>query len=263
MTVLRVAWCLLILAWTNTRLQAETVRVYAAVSLIGSMKQTERIFEEDYDVEVGMSFAASSTLARQIERGAPADVFISANPAWMDYLESRGLIHPDTRTDLLGNSLAVVVPRGEGFRIEWEKGFDFASEFEGPLALADPDLVPAGIYAKQALVRLGWWAALKGRLAVCQNVRSALAFVEQGACAAGVVYATDAVSSDRVEALAVFPTGMHDEIVYAAAIVKGGGRAITRRFLDFLESEAARDVFREDGFRIPGSLREIEQQGRD
>lgn len=263
MTVFRLAWCLLILGWTNTGLQAETVRVYAAVSLIGSMKQIERIFEEESDIDVRMSFAASSTLARQIERGAPADVFISANTAWMDYLASRGLIHPDTRTDLLGNSLAVVVPIGEGFRIEWEKGFDFASAFEGPLALADPDLVPAGIYAKQALVRLGWWADLKGRLAVCQNVRSALAFVEQGACAAGVVYATDAVSSARVEALTVFPSGTHDEIVYAAAVVKGLDGANSRRFLDFLKSTAACEVFREDGFGIPVSGRKIEQQGQD
>ncbi len=255
--------CLFLLGWTNTRLQAETVRVYAAVSLIGSMKQIERIFEEESDIEVSMSFAASSTLARQIGRGAPADVFISANPAWMDYLESQGLIHTDTRTDLLGNSLAVVVPLGEGFQIEWEKRFDFAAAFEGPLALADPELVPAGIYAKQALIRLGWWADLKGRLAVCQNVRSALAFVEQGACAAGVVYATDAVSSARVEPLAVFPTGMHDVIVYAAAVLKGRDVANSRRFLDFLKSAAACDVFREDGFRIPVSLREIEQHGRD
>jgi len=263
MTVYRLAWCLFILGWTHTRLQAETVRVYAAASLTGPMKRIERTFEAENDIEVRTSFAASSTLARQIEQGAPAEVYISANPAWMDYLVSRELIHPGTRTDLLGNSLVVVVPRGEGFHIEWEKEFDIATAFEGPLAVADPDHVPAGIYAKQALVRLGWWADLKGRLAVGQNVRSALAFVEQGACAAGVVYATDAASSARVEALAVFPSGTHDEIVYAIAIVRDRDGADIRRFVEFVKSAPAFGLFREDGFRLPPAKGRLERPLRD
>ncbi|MDE2998917.1 MAG: molybdate ABC transporter substrate-binding protein [Gemmatimonadota bacterium] len=251
MTVFRLAWCLFISGWMNTALQAEPVRVYAAASLIGSMKRIEAMFERETDLEIRYSFAASSTLARQIERGAPADVYVSANPWWMDYLETRGLIRPDTRTDLLGNSLAVVVPRGERFHIEWEQKFDIASAFEGPLAVADPELVPAGIYAKQAFMRLGWWVDLNGRLAVGQDVRAALAFVEQGACAAGVVYATDAASSNRVEVLAMFPAETHDEIVYPVAIVKGRDSVNTRRFVDFLKSAPALGVFREQGFRIP------------
>ena len=112
MTVFHLAWCLVLLSWMNTRLQAESVRVYAAVSLIGSMKQIERIFEKENNVEIRFSFGASSTLARQIEWGAPAEVYFSANPVWMDYLDSRGLIHPDSRIDLLGNTLVVVAPRG-------------------------------------------------------------------------------------------------------------------------------------------------------
>ncbi len=263
MTVFRLAWCLVLLVWMNSRLQAESVRVYAAVSLIGSMKRIERIFEKENEVDIRFSFAASSTLARQIERGAPAEVYISANPAWMDYLELRGLIHPYTRTDLLGNALVVVAPRGKGFDVVCEKEFDFAAAFEGPLAVADPDLVPAGIYAKQALVSLGWWADLSSRLAAGQDVRSALAFVEQGACAAGVVYATDAASSDRVEALAVFPAETHEAIVYAVAIVMGRDDANTRRFMDFLKSGPALDVFIGDGFRVPASRRKIERPGRN
>ena len=263
MTVCRLTWCMVLLGCMNARLQAEPVRVYAAVSLIGSLKQIEGIFEKEYEIEVRTSFAASSTLARQIELGAPAEVYISANPAWMDYLEARGLIHPDTKTDLLGNALVAVAPRGEGFHIEWESGFDLASAFEGPLALADPDHVPAGIYAKQALVRLGWWKDLKERLVVAGNVRSALAFVEQGACAAGVVYATDAASSARVEALGVFPSGTHDGIVYAAAIVKGRNGPNTRRFLDFLESAAAHDVFKGCGFRVPLPMGSTDRPERD
>lgn len=263
MTVTRLAWCLVILGWMSSRLQAEPVRVYAAVSLIGSLKQIEGMFERESDVEVRFSFAASSTLARQIERGAPAGVFISANPAWMDYLESRGLIHPDSRTDLLGNALVVVTPAGEGFDVKWEQAFDFAGAFEGPLAIADPDLVPAGIYARQALVNLGWWTDLSRRLAVGQDVRSALAFVEQGACAAGIVYATDAASSDRVDALGVLPSGTHDEIVYAVAIVKGRVTVTTRRFVDFLKSEQAHDVFTGDGFRVPVFRRNHDQSDRD
>ena len=250
MTVFRLAWCLVIFGWLNTRLQAEPVRVYAAVSLVGSMKQIERIFEKEHNVEIRFSFAASSTLARQIERGAPAEVYFSANPVWMDYLDSRGQIHPYSRVDLLGNTLVVAAPRGEGFNVVCEKGFDFAAAFDGPLALADPDLVPAGIYAKQALVRLGWWEDLSGRLAIGQDARSTLAFVERGACAAGVVYATDAASSDRVDALAVFPAGSHDAIVYSAAIVHGRDGVNTRRFMDFLKSTPASEVFRSDGFQV-------------
>ncbi|MDE2888058.1 MAG: molybdate ABC transporter substrate-binding protein [Gemmatimonadota bacterium] len=253
MTVFRLTLCLFILGSTHTRLLGEPVRVYAAASLIGSMKRIEGIFERETGLEIRYSFAASSTLARQIERGAPAGVYISANPAWMDYLETRGLIRPDTRTDLLGNSLVVVVPGGEGFPIEWEKGFDFAAAFEGPLAVADPELVPAGIYAKQAFVRLGWWGNLKGRLAVGQDVRAALAFVEQGACAAGIVYATDAASSDGVDVLAVFPADTHGAIVYPVAIVKGRDSANTRRFVDFLKSAPALGQFRTYGFRVPYS----------
>ncbi len=263
MTVFHLAWCLVILSWMNTRLQAESVRVYAAVSLIGSMKQIERIFEKENNVEIRFSFGASSTLARQIEWGAPAEVYFSANPVWMDYLDSRGLIHPDSRIDLLGNTLVVVAPRGEGFNVVCEKGFDFAAAFDGPLAVADPDLVPAGIYAKQALVRLGWWADLNGRMAIGQDVRSALAFVERGACAAGVVYATDAASSDRVEALAVFPDETHEAIVYTAAIVKGRSGANARRLMDFLKSTPASEIFREDGFQVPASRRKTERPGRD
>ncbi len=251
MTLFRLTWCMCILGSANTPLQAEPVRVYAAASLIGSLKRIEGIFERQTDLEILYSFAASSTLARQIERGAPADVYISANPAWMDYLETRGLIRPDTRTELLGNSLVIVAPGGEGFHIEWEEGFGFAAAFEGPLAVADPELVPAGIYAKQALVRLGWWGNLNGRVAVGQDVRAALAFVEQGACAAGIVYATDAASSSRVDVLAAFPAETHDAIVYPVAIVKGRDRANTRRFVDFLKSAPALGVFRENGFLVP------------
>ncbi len=251
MTAFRLAWCLCILGSANTRLHAEPVRVYAAASLIGSLKRIEEIFERESDLEIRYSFAASSTLARQIERGAPADVYISANPAWMAYLETRGLIRRDTRTDLLGNSLVIVAPGGEGFPIEWEKNFGFAAAFEGPLAVADPELVPAGIYAKQALVRLGWWGKLRDRVAVAQDVRAALAFVEQGACAAGIVYATDAASSDGVDVLAAFPAETHDAIVYPVAIVNGRDSANTRRFVDFLKSAPALGVFREDGFLVP------------
>ena len=258
MKALRLAWCIVILGWMNTPLQAEPVRVYAAISLMGSMKRIERMFEEATGVEVRFSFAASSTLARQIERGAPAGVYLSANPVWMDYLESRGLIRPESRTDLLGNALAVVAPEGEGFDVKWEHGFDFAGAFEGPLAVADPDLVPAGIYAKQALAHLGWWVDLSKRLAVGQDVRSALAFVEQGACAAGIVYATDAASSERVDVLAVFPAGTHDEIVYVVAIVEGRVTGTTLNFVDFLKSDRALDVFESDGFRVSVSRRELD-----
>lgn len=244
----RVVFLLMALAVFPVCLQAEAVRVYAAASLTSVLQDIVEAFEGE--VEVKLSFAGSSTLARQIAHGAPADVYLSANPVWMDYLEHRELIEPETRIDLLGNVLVVVAPVGEVFCVVPRKAFDFTGAFEGRLALADPSHVPAGMYAKQALEWLGWWEGVKGRLAVGHDVRAALVFVERGACPAGVVYATDAAVSSKVGVLARLPGASHDPIVYPVAIVKGRGNERTVRFVKALRSDRSRTIFQRYGFVV-------------
>jgi molybdate transport system substrate-binding protein len=228
---------------------ADVVRVFAAASLNNALQEAADDFENEYGIEVRLSFASSSTLARQIELGAPADVFISANPSWMNYLQKRQLVVDSSRVDLLGNSLVVVAPTGEELSVEvWEE--ELSTQFDGRLAIADPDHVPAGIYAKQAMVWLGWWNGVEDRLAVAADVRAALVFVERGACQIGIVYATDAMASKRIRVLSFLPKTSHDPIVYPAAVIKGGsGRAL--ELLAFLQSKAAFEVFRSYGFAIP------------
>ncbi len=246
----RVVFLLLALFVFPACLQAEAVRVYAAASLTNALQDIAREFEGEGDVEVKLSFAGSSTLARQIAHGAPADVYLSANPVWMDYLEHRELFEPETRIDLLGNVLVVVAPKGEAFCVTPQKAFDFAGAFEGRLALADPSHVPAGMYAKQALEWLGWWESLKGRLVVGHDVRTALIYVERGACPAGVVYATDAAVSSKVGVLARLPTESHDPIVYSVVIVKGRRNERTVRFMKVLRSDTSSTIFQRYGFVV-------------
>ncbi|MEW6750494.1 MAG: molybdate ABC transporter substrate-binding protein [Candidatus Latescibacterota bacterium] len=230
--------------------QAEEVMLYAAASLGGALEAVARGPAAARGVELRCSLAASSTLALQIEEGAPADLFFSASVEWMDYLQERGLLAPGTRADLLGNSLVVVAPRGEGLRVSVEPGFDLAGAFAGHLALADPEHVPAGRYARQALQRLGWWAGLAGRVAPAPDARAALTYVERGECAAGVVYATDAAASRRVDVLAALPDTLHAPIVYPLAMLRGRDTPAVRRALEVLWGEAAAAVFARHGFRV-------------
>ncbi len=232
--------------------------VYAAASLTHALEDLANEQRARAGVEIRVSYASSSTLAKQIGNGAPADVYISASVQWMDYLEHRGLLEAGTRHDLVSNALVVVAPAGEGFRVVPQRGFDFARAFEDRLALGDPSHVPAGIYARQALIWLGWWAPLSGRLAPAMDVRGALAYVERGACAAGVVYATDATISSKVEVLAALPAASHDPIVYPVAVVKGRLREEVRRLMVFLASDEAGGFFRRYGFVV---LRATEADG--
>lgn len=228
--------------------QRDTVMVFAAVSLTDALQELARQFGKAEQVEMKLSFGSSSTLVKQIAQGAPADVFFSANPEWMSYLDSLGMIEKDTRTDLLGNALVMVAPKGEGFAVAPHRGFDFAGAFKGRLALADPDHVPAGLYARQALQWLGWWESLRGRLIPAADARSALAYVERGECAAGIVYATDVRASTGVEILAVLPAESHAPIVYPVAAIKGPRSATACRLLGLLQSAQAGAVFQQYGF---------------
>ena len=229
----------------------EFLHVYAAASLGDVLHEVGGKFEDDRAIKLLFSFASSSTLARQIEEGAPADVYISANPTWMDYLHERRLIVERTRMDLLGNDLVVVAPvdevRGDGVHDR----MGMLAHLDGRLALADPDHVPAGMYAKQSLVWFGWWEALRSRLALGSDVRAALAYVERGACPLGIVYGTDARASRHVQIVGVLPGESHDPIVYPAAALKGKFK-LAVAFLDYLRSKAAMDVFETHGFTTFG-----------
>jgi molybdate transport system substrate-binding protein len=228
--------------------RAESVTVYAAASLSSVLQELSTMAEKQ---TMRFSFGSSSTLAKQIAQGAPADVYFSANVSWMDFLAKENLIEPDTRVDLLGNALVIVAPKGEGFIVESRADFDFAGAFKGRLAVGDPSHVPAGIYAKEALEKLGWWAALKDRLASAEDVRGALMLVARGECAAGIVYATDAVVNKDVDVIATLPDSLLKEpVVYPVAVVKGRRTPEVDAAMRFLLSAEAAAVFRRYGFRV-------------
>lgn len=227
----------------------DKVTVYAAASLSNAITEVSAYYEKEHTANVVHSFAASSTLAKQIEHGAPADVYISADNKWMDYLQDKKLIKTESRKALLGNSLVLIAPKGRGFQVKFDKTFDLSKAFDGRLCTGDIDSVPAGIYAKQSLTHLNWWNGIKTRIVGAQDVRAALVFVERGECAAGIVYATDAKISDKVEVIGTFPEDSHVPIVYPVALVASSKLTGTGYF-DFLQSATALEVFKKYGFNL-------------
>lgn len=234
---------------SSTALHAEqTVRVFAAASLTNALNDIGLAWQKAGHPKPSLAYAASSALAKQIEAGAPADVFASADLAWMDYLDQRGWIVDGTRVNLLGNDLVLIVPKGKSFPLQMKADFDIASAFDGKVCTGEPGVVPVGIYAKQSLESLGWWPALQGRIVGTDDARTALAFVERGECPLGIVYTTDARISDKVEILARFPESSHKPIVYPFAAVKNA-RPGTRAFLQFVRtSPVAAGIFERYGF---------------
>ncbi|HHW76056.1 MAG TPA: molybdate ABC transporter substrate-binding protein [Xanthomonadaceae bacterium] len=226
----------------------DRITVFAAASTTNAIQDLAALYEKEKGIEVVTSFAAASALAKQIEQGAPADVFISADLKWMDYLDGKDRIVKASRRNLLGNRLVLVAPKGQAFPVKLEKSFDLPGAFQGRWCSCGPD-VPIGQYSRQALTALGWWAALEPRLAAAPDVRSALAFVERGECAVGIVYETDAKTSGKVEALGVFPADTHAPVLYPVALVQGAKPA-AQGFLDFLSTPAAAQVFRQYGFTV-------------
>lgn len=237
------------------------VTVFAAASLGGPLEEIARAFAvRDAEpaksgasrIPVRTSFAASSLLAKQIEAGAPADVFISADREWMDYLEQRQQLRPGTREDLLGNALVLIAPVDSTVQLTLGPGVDLMGALAGGrLATGDPDSVPAGRYAQQALTRLGVWEKIAPRLVRAENVRAALEFVARGEAALGVVYRTDALAEKRVRLVDVFPASLHEPIVYPVALTAHAS-AQAAAFEAFLESDAARQIFVRYGFeRLP------------
>jgi molybdate transport system substrate-binding protein len=215
--------------------EAAPVQVFAAASLTEAMSDLADLWAARGHPRPVLVFGASSAMARQIERGAPADVFVSADVEWMDWLAERKLIAPATRRTLAGNRLVVVTPADRPARLDLRRGEALVRLVgtDGRLAIADPAAVPAGRYARAALESLGVWGALAPRAVNAENVRSALAFVERGDAAAGIVYATDAQASARVRVAGVFPAATHPPVVYPAAALASAG-ADAQAFLRFL-----------------------------
>ncbi|MES2180641.1 MAG: molybdate ABC transporter substrate-binding protein [Pseudomonadota bacterium] len=227
----------------------EKVTVFAAASLTNALTDIGAQYEKEKTTKIVHSFAASSTLAKQIENGAPADIFVSADTKWMNYLQDKKLIDTASRKEFLGNQLVLIAPKGHGFNVKLDKSFDFAKAFDGRLCTGDIDSVPAGIYAKQSLTYLNWWNGIKTRIVGAQDVRGALAFVERGECAAGIVYETDAKVSSKVEIIATFPENSHKPIVYPIAFV-ANAKNVNNDYFNYLQSPAALDIFKKYGFNI-------------
>jgi molybdate transport system substrate-binding protein len=252
--VVGIALCALGLVWSLDAAAADKIMVFAAASLTDALNTLDARYTAHAGVPVTASFASSSVLARQIEAGAPAQIFLSADAKWMDYLAQKGLIEPATRSDVVGNRLVLIAPAEQGigpFAIDRALDWQRLLGSDGRLAVGDPDHVPAGIYAKEALSSLGVWTALEPRLARAEDVRGALALVEHGAAPLGIVYVTDARMSTRVKIVGVFPAASHSPIVYPFAVVKGAGSPAVQAYFRFLKGPEARSVFDAYGFSRP------------
>jgi molybdate transport system substrate-binding protein len=198
-----------------------------------------------------ISYAASSTLARQIEQGAPADLFISADLDWMDYVDKKDLIKKESRVNLLGNEIVVVAPRDSKVSLELKPGVDIARALNGGrLAMGNVDAVPCGMYGKAALIKLGAWDGVKDRIAQAENVRVVLLLVARGEAPLGIVYATDAAPEPNVRIVAAFPADSHPPIVYPAAITRDSKSTDATGFLDYLKGMKARTAFEKQGFKV-------------
>jgi molybdate transport system substrate-binding protein len=225
--------------------------VFAAASLTEALTDVGAAYANTGHTAPVFSFAASSALARQIENGAPAALVVSADEEWMDYLAARKLIEPHSRVSFLGNRLVLVVPKGESLGVTIAPGFDLAGALKGrKLALADPAAVPAGRYAQAALTFLGAWKTVAPLVVRADNVRAALTFVERKEAAAGIVYATDAALTDRIDVAGTFPAGSHPPISYPVAIVARNDGPEARAFRAFLLGDAAKAVYRKYGFDL-------------
>lgn len=229
--------------------QAADVTVYAAASLSNAIKDISASWKAAHkNDEVKCSFAASSTLAKQIEAGAPAEIFASADLKWMDYLEQRNLVDKASRRSLLGNTLVLIAPAEKPRTINVQKGA-VLPEFSGKLCMGEPGSVPAGIYGKQALQNLGWWSGVEKRVVATEDVRTALAFVERAECPLGIVYETDAKVSSKVVIAGRFPAGSHDPVLYPVALLPKAS-ASARNFFSYLQSPEAAAVFQRYGFTV-------------
>jgi molybdate transport system substrate-binding protein len=237
------------LFWGAGAARAGSIVVFAAASLTDSLQEIARAYIQQSGEKVALNFGSSSSLARQIQEGAPADVFFSADQAQMDSLEKLGLIAPETRRNRLSNSLVIVV--ADDSKLALASARDLTQATVKRIALADPQTVPAGVYSREYLEKLGLWPALAPKVVPTDNVRAALAAVESGNVEAGMVYKTDAAISKHVKIACAVPPGEGPDILYPMAQVKDSkDPAAARKFLDYLNSAEAARVFEKFGFLI-------------
>ena len=230
----------------------DPILVFAAASLKESLEEAGKSFTAETGTEVKFSFAASSALAKQIEAAAPADVFASADLKWMEYLDEKKLIRSETRSNLLGNTLVVVAPATSELSTLNFTPDAFAQALgDGKLATGEVNSVPVGMYAKVALQKLNLWTIVEPKLAQGENVRAALAFVARNEASLGIVYATDARVEKNVKIVAAFPADSHDPIIYPFAVTSSTKHPDAEKFLAFLTSKAAQEIFEKAGFEMP------------
>jgi molybdate transport system substrate-binding protein len=233
--------------------QGRDVLVFAAASLKNALDEITTQWQRETGKKVVVSYAASNTLIKQIEQGAPADIFISADLDWMDYGQQKNLIKPDTRVNLLGNRIVLVAPKDTTISVNIQPGVDLAALLNGGrLAMGNVDAVPAGKYGKAALEKLGAWDGVKDKLAQAESVRAALLLVSRGEAPLGIVYQTDAASDPAVKIVGTFPESSHPPIIYPIALTKDSTNPDALAFFNYLRSAAARTAFERQGFSLLG-----------
>lgn len=232
--------------------KAQEVTVFAAASLTDALKDVSAAWAKTGHAPLRLSFGASSAMARQIEQGAPANLFASADLKWMDYLSGKNLIAADTRKNLLGNQLVLIVPATKPRQVAIAPGMDLVGMLgpDGRIATGDPAHVPVGLYAREALTKLGLWDAVMPRLARTEDVRAALLLVERGEAPFGIVYSTDAAASKAVSVAGIFPPDTHKPIVYPFAVTKPGDTPAAREVMTFMQGPVATSIFAKRGFKV-------------
>lgn len=231
--------------------KAETVRVFAAASLKNALDATIESWKKaDPSRDVTSTYAASSALAKQVEEGAPADIYFSADEAWMDALAAKNLVKPESRADIVKNGLVLIAPADSTVTADFNGAVDLSTLLGGGrLALANVEAVPAGKYAKQALVKLKLWEQVSDQVAQAENVRAALALVARGEAPLGIVYDSDAFVEKKVRVVAALPDRYHAPIVYPAALLATSSNGDAETFLSYLKSAEAQGIFASFGFR--------------
>jgi molybdate transport system substrate-binding protein len=236
---------------STSSFSADKLNVFAASSLKNALDAVSVSWKADSDMETTLSYAASNALAKQIEAGAPADVFVSADLTWMKYLTEKNLITKGSDVQLLGNEIVLVAPKDSKIKLKIENGFNLADAVgDGKLAMANVDSVPAGKYGKAALEKLGVWASVEGKVAQSENVRAALKLVDLGEAPLGIVYATDARADAAVKVVDMFPVDSHAPIIYPAGIVAASKNSKAAEFLKYLQSDKAKAIFEAQGFVV-------------
>jgi molybdate transport system substrate-binding protein len=249
--VLALSLTLAVVALSGMGAQAKDVTVFAAASLKNALDDVAAAWMRETGKRAVISYAASNVLAKQIEAGAPADIFFSADLDWMDYAASKNLIDGKSRVNLLANSLVLVAPRDSGLQIALHAGMNLAAILgAGRLAMGNVDAVPAGKYGKAALQNLRAWDSVKDKVAQAENVRAALLLVSRGEAPLGIVYKTDAVSDPGVKIVAIFPPEVHPLIVYPVALTREAASAESAELLAFMRSATARPLFERQGFGV-------------